>query len=70
MLQNALDNVSNRVGAAAGVQDATTSQLDPFRWATRHVPGSGPALLRMCLAHDVMSAHRCGLPAAVAPRGP
>jgi hypothetical protein len=34
-VQNALDNVSNRVGATAGSQDARTSQLDPFRQVRR-----------------------------------
>jgi hypothetical protein len=31
VVQNALDNVSNKVGVAAGAQDANATQLDPFR---------------------------------------
>ncbi|KAI3434930.1 hypothetical protein D9Q98_002984 [Chlorella vulgaris] len=36
--KNALDNVSNKVGVAAGAQDANATQLDPFsRRATRPI---------------------------------
>ena len=75
--QNALDNVSNRVGVVAGTaQGAEASRLDPFRSAaSRPVPRSWPpqlaaapcpcrlpALLACCSAwHPLPAAHHLPL---------